>query len=158
MWENAQRAVLYLEEHLNAFLAAGVLISAFVSVFGVWWAGRSSHRSNVSQMRERWIESLRLELSEILALQVDDIFHQKLKESIDEDVARKNFVKKFQLYNSIRLRLNDSEDLHHELTEMIKVMISDVENGNISNFQNSIVEKSRLIMREEWKKAAKGQI
>lgn len=157
MWEYAQSVVSYLEDHLNAFLAAGVLISAFVSVFGVWWVGRSSHRSNVSQMRERWIEKLRFELSEILALQADDLSLQR-KTPADKEAIRKNLVRKHQLYNSIRLRLNDSEKLHHELSVMIMSMVREPENENLGELQNLIVEKSRLIMREEWKKAAKGQI
>jgi hypothetical protein len=157
MWEFVESVVSYLEEHLNAFLAAGVLISALVSVFGVWWAGRSSHRSNVSQMRERWIESLRLELSEILALQADHMLHEA-EDNNDREYYRRNVVKRYQLYNSIRLRLNDSEKLHHELIEMIRRMIREEDDGNMGELQNSVVQKSRQIMREEWKKAAKGQI
>ena len=150
----------FFSDNKDGFISLGVFIAAFASLLGVWWSSGASHRSNVSQMRERWIELLRSEIAQLLSIMANRHKEAILKK--DEarsrmEVDRLGEVQ--ELYAKIRLRLNPDEKEHEELISAIKDLIGDsLKEVNYVDYEDKIIKLAKNIMRAEWKKAARGEI
>jgi hypothetical protein len=148
----------FFKENDRAIIALGVILSALVSVFGVLWASKASHRSVVAQMREKWIESLRSDIAELTTLLADRKIRKLLNKEIDSNFEGENFAKTHNALNRIRLRLNKNETEHQKLMTEIENMVSKSDQEDFGKIQRLVVELSTDVFRKEWKKAARGEV
>jgi hypothetical protein len=148
----------FFKENDRAIIALGVILSALVSVFGVLWASKASHRSVVAQMREKWIESLRSDIAELTTLLADSKIRNLIKKENHSKFEAENFAKTHNALNRIRLRLNKKEAEHQKLLTEIENMVYESGKENFGDSQRLVVELSTDVFRKEWKKAARGEV
>ncbi|WP_422370931.1 hypothetical protein [Hoeflea sp.] len=149
-----QSFLSFLSTNKDAFIAAGVLVGAMTAVGTSWWASRASHRSMVSQMRERWIEALRSEIAELKGM---SLF--LARKSADPNFNAPEFLHRMQILgNKIILRLNPNNDAHAALeTAVIRFgMAEDEEERDLVG--NELVYHARIVIEQTWQKAERGKL
>ncbi len=143
----------FFKEHKDAFIAIGVFISALVSLFAAYLVSRAQRKNVVGQLRAQWVEDLRQDVAEYIYTAVRIIADPEEKE------AKESYNK---LYNKIRLRLNENEKNHEKIvSKMSEIGIAIEEKhspDNLKSLTDCLRKDTQVVLREEWKRAAKGKI
>jgi hypothetical protein len=141
-----------------AFLTAAgaVLVSLLTAIIApavaVYVARRQIRATVVSASRQKWIDSLRDALAEMMAIHMV-AYHSKTLS--DPDTSRKVF----NIQNKILLLTNPAESNHVELNQIIQKMIDtgpNTKNANVWEIQREMIDVSRRILKTEWGRVRRG--
>ena len=125
----------------------------------------------ISEYRQDWIDSLRTELGEYLALFVTLASYELMALNESEEKHKEyiklqhdNWVKLNNLDTCITLRLNPVE--HIKLISLIDKathLAADIKDNNVTYekieaLSSSITEESQKILKSEWKRVKRGEI
>ncbi len=140
-----------------ATAAGAVLVSLFTALvapfIAVYVARRQIQASVVSANRQKWIDTLRDALAELVSIHLVAFSTRRLS---DPDIS----TKVFNLQNKILLLTNPLEADHGELNRIIARMIDSSPNDpnvDVWKMQRDLVEVSRRILKTEWKRVRRGQ-
>lgn len=152
----------FLQVYKDAFIAAGVLLAAITSTFGVWWSTRATLKNSVGSFRVNWNEELRDSIAEYVLLCGTIHIEHQVDAGIDRNEIRKDFRKIFLLRNKILLMLNQDEEEHKNLANLIIKMhalpVDQTRASEFSELSQKILEDASLVFRTEWRKVKRGDL
>lgn len=144
------------------------LLLAGVAALISWLNFRKSGSQRIAQFRKEWIENLRVHFAEFestwyiirvlnaqLKIAIDDAIGTKLREEKQAKYERIAYLRRY-----ILLMLNPEEDLHQQMEDRMKAMMSKLteaqKNENEPNQAENELPKfsvlSRKILKAEWQK------
>ena len=138
---------------------AAVILSPVVSIYVV---KKQINATVVSMNRQKWIDDLRDQLSELISLlnYINVAFHSHLsnKENFMEKLERVKFIQ-----TKIMLLINPIEEDHVKLTSLISSAIEEIIKGKKEELPNklheyikALVELSQKVLKREWERVKKG--
>ena len=142
--------------HQPGIIALGVFIAAGASMYGSYMSAQATHRSRIAELRERWIERLRNDISKITEARIINYRMHRNEFTLEEYIDQVSKIK--LIFNNVRLRLNENEEKHRDLIELIERYIDKDHHEQMLGLETAILDVTRQIIREEWKKAAKGKL
>jgi hypothetical protein len=146
------------QQDIIAFVALiSLILSPFVS-FRI--AGKQIRANVVSLSRQKWIDALRDDISELLTLAADlALLEHRLARAFDipRDVELKRIAtQRARLLDlRIRLRLNPREQDHEELRRMIDSLLR-TERPVDDLLPEGITTASQAIFKREWERVKAG--
>ena len=152
-----------MEKELYAPLATvlAALLAALVGLVGVIL----SKESKVSDFRQAWIDSLRSEVSQLVAN-----LHQALKfiEAFGDEAAKNPehqtaILKANTALFMIRLRLNPTEKPSKEMLRTLKKIEEftsqdDFPSDEVEKLERDLVDQSKFVLKSEWDRVQKGEL
>jgi hypothetical protein len=167
------------DEFNKVVLGIVALVSLFVSPLIQWYIARRQAADNISAKRQVWIDELRKEAAEFLAIftHVEKLLRPMMNQSSDDDQLildeYKEAVKRStELGIRIKLRLNPKEDEHNEFVRLLSVLsdshlphmpnATDAERSDAINkfyvARDNVIGHLQLILKHEWERVKKGEI
>ena len=143
-----------IEYPATVLVGVGAIVAALIAAAASFVSMISSKEEKVSEFRQEWINSIREETSEFLAL-------LKIVAASDKiDVTNVEYKNLTDKYNRILLRLNPKKD--NVLAEKIKKAYKDLYTDNprqalIENHCESLVADSQVMLKTEWERVKKGE-
>ena len=136
-----------------------VIVGPFISVHLV---KRQIHASVVSASRQKWIDALRDQISEIIAVLRVVGLHRSLdtisKTELDERIENLALLE-----SKITLMLNPDEDDHKAIVAIIRQAIETIGAGNESEKRvamqkhvSSLIAQSQIVLKREWRRVKSG--
>ena len=139
---------------LTAAAAVCVALTAIIApVVAVYVAKRQIRATVVSVNRQKWIDTLRDLISELISVHIVAFHTRNLS---DPDISRNVF----KLQNKILLLTNLIEADHIELNRVIERIVNSGPNDpgiDIEQLRTELVEISRRILKTEWTRVRRGQ-
>ena len=137
-----------------------VIVGPLVSIYVV---RRQIHASVVLASRQKWIDNLRDQLTELIA----GILFLGLHRNLDH-IDEKDFVERLQklilVETKVNLLLNPNEKDHQALSQTIRQAIEKIFAGSekekrvgVKGLSDSIVIQSRTILKREWQRVKSGE-
>lgn len=138
--------------------------TALVAVFaGPWIASRLQRRQAVSAMREKWIQDLRLTLSDFISIAESLASLVVQSRSINDDFREKHDAL-VRLAGKSQMMLNGNESTHKALGEGIDRILAlgsdesvkpEEKMEKMRELTQSVIPVSQLVFKEAWDKASK---
>ena len=160
----------------TVFIAFGVVAAAIIAGVFSYINLVSVKESKVSEFRQYWINDLRKEISEYISsvrALMEKLRHDNHGQMIPKHVfmAKKNnhgdlYKQMLNSKTSILLRINDKEkkqkikEMNHELLSLVEEVHDDFESSEFDNAEEkieSLVNKSRELLKYEWNRARDGE-
>lgn len=145
-------------EWISALTAlVAVILSPIVSLYV---AKRQIRASVVSANRQKWIDELRGELSELINL---IMFLNMGRTTLTEKAFIEKFEKAHLIETKINLLINPHEQDHVALTKTIRDAIVEIFEKKdrdpkvLIALKDSIVSQSQAILKREWDRVKKGE-
>lgn len=137
-----------------------VIVGPLVSIYVV---RRQIHASVVSANRQKWIDNLRDQLTDLIT----GIRFLGLHRSLDH-IDEKEFVERLQqlvlVETKVNLLLNPNEKDHQALSQAIRQAIEKIFAGDekekrvgVKQLSDSIVTQSQAILKREWQRVKSGE-
>ncbi|TVU84726.1 MULTISPECIES: hypothetical protein [Pseudoalteromonas] len=160
----------------TVFIAFGVVAAAIIAGVFSYINLVSIKESKVSEFRQDWINNLRKEISEYISAAralMEKLRHDNHRQMIPRQdfMAKKN--NHGDLYNqmlnskvSILLRINDKEKeekvktMNNEFLSLVESIHNDFESAEFGNAEEKIetlISKSRELLKHEWNRARDGE-
>ena len=143
----------WLNTNSQAFVAAGVVLTAFVTLRISSDANKATRMSRVAEMRERWIERLRAEIAEISkkSLILD-------RASVDATFNHSEFLfQTKQLASQVRLRLRDDNPMHQRLLQALDRYLLANTRDLMDEREEELFAAAREVISHTWQKAERGE-
>lgn len=143
--------------------AVTALVAVVVSpIISIYIAKRQIHASIVSANRQKWIDSLRDHLTDLITAMRFLGLHRNL-----DHIEEMEFIERFQhlvlLETKINLLLNPHEADHKKLTETIRKGIEAIFAGDdkvkrqgVLAASDSVIQQSQAILEREWQRVKAG--
>ncbi len=132
-----------------------VVVSPIVSIY---ITKRQIHASIVSSNRQKWIDNLRDQLSEVITSVRILCLHRSM-DRIDDSELNDRIEKLVMLEAKINLLLNPSEADHKFLSETIHNAIDKIGAGNemekridAQELLKSLLSQSQFVLKREWER------
>lgn len=146
-----------ITEYLKPF--GGIIIGAILAYF---LTKRNIISQRVFDSRQEWIDSVGDLVSAFFALSIRIYFDQTKKPlppHVDDVGNRQELIR---LYQRIVLKLNPHDNSHAEIEKILDQMIASINkssiDGNTSTLLGeSLVQKTQLMLKNEWEKIKKGK-
>lgn len=144
--------------------AATALVAVVVGpLVSIYVMRRQIHASVVSANRQKWIDNLRDQLTELIT----GIRFLGLHRSLDH-IDDEGFVERFQklvlVETKVNLLLNPIEEDHSALSKTIRQAIEKIFAGDekekrtrVKELSDSIVTQSQAILKREWQRVKSGE-
>lgn len=145
-----------------------VIITAIVSFIGLI----ISKENKTSEFRQAWIDELRKDISDYIALTLQHAFYYSSVRSSNQGQARELINKHFSeeshnvesIYTRIFLRLNHTGE-HKEILEVLqnsfKTYVETINKDNLSstlsNYNAELRSKTVELLKTEWEKVKEGE-
>ena len=133
---------------MNDFLIGliGVVVGSIGTYFTLKYQYRQLFAETVSKSRNKWLNEMRENISEMLAEAC------KAGDGYKSD-------KYYKAKNQVLLRLNTKEPLHLMLKQQIE-LLEQCNSQNYKNIEKNIIDISEVLLKREWervKREAKGR-
>lgn len=122
-----------------------------------------SKENKLSDFRQSWIDSLRVEVADLLS---NILMIKKLVEDEESDVEKKDLFQALQIADRslmlIRLRLNENEPDSMRLLETID-KIENLSNGSsfpyevVQKLERELISHSKQVLKTEWERVKSGE-
>ena len=125
---------------MNDFLIGfiGVIIGALGTYFTLKYQYRQLFAETVSQSRNKWLNEMRENISEMLAIARKECDSFKSKDY-------------YSAQNMVLLRLNTKEPLHLMLKQQIE-QLEQCNSQNYKNIEKNIIDISEVLLKREWER------
>jgi hypothetical protein len=150
---------------------AAVLVTPLVSIFVVKKqtntalevALRQIRASVVSTNRQRWIDQLRDQLSELITLLMFINLGMQSKLGTQDEIVAK-IERAHMIEKKIKLLINPKEEDHVRLVALLRAGVEQVfkdgeqrESGKLYEWQEAVVSLSQEILKREWVRVKQGE-
>ena len=155
---------------VSANPAIGTIVAAFIGGGISFIVTVLTKEQKTSEFRQAWIDGLRNDLSDFMSTVDTLCSFIRLKKS-ESSSAILSFLEERSLdvhrmgvsYNRILLGLNPKEhgELERRLKKLLSVMASyktATDANHVDNLVNDVIEESRKVLKEEWKRVKRGEI
>lgn len=153
----------YVEEVLNwlgfyqsGIIAFGVFVAAAASIVGAYVTTGASHRSKVSELREKWIDEVRECLVAITESRMITLKLEKSQITEEEFIGEIKRLK--MLSTKLKLLLNNGETPHAVLIEKVDEYLNMTSSEDALEAEKKIIDLARSIFRVEWKRIVKADL
>jgi hypothetical protein len=156
---------------LSLITAAAALLASLISPLVTLSVARRQFRASViSTNRQKWIETLRDRLSELIALiNTAQVIKRHSIESWDGGLGQahgnpgltKKFERAYKALAEIRLLTSTSDPRHNHLNEALAAAVAHVQHRELREVElmasiEDVVASGRTIIRREWARVKRG--
>ena len=129
-------------------------------VVGPWMSFSASRRLVVAQSRQQWLDALRADVAEIIALHEDVVSAgAKARMSREQETGTAKEMSRISaLRAQIRMRLNMEEEPHRELSAAVNKFISTYDQAHTDYDPNPVINAMDPIAREVWKDVKRARL